>query len=66
MSGRGQSTEHRSQSTEPGVPAWVPPAVWLFVAVALLTVPVFAHGCHGDDVDHEPLLIPTRLNPEDR
>ena len=25
----------------------------LFVLVALV-VPVFAHGCHGDDVDHEP------------
>jgi hypothetical protein len=41
-------------------------AAWLFVALALLLAPLFAHGCHGDDVDHEPLLIPLRLNPEDR
>lgn len=66
MSGRGQKTEDRGQRTEPGVPAWVSPAVWLFVAVALLTMPLLAHGCHGDDVDHEPLLIPTRFTPEDR
>jgi len=38
--------------------------VWLFIAAALLALPLFAHGCHGDDVDHEPLLIPVRLNPE--
>ena len=38
-------------------------AFWLVVALAL---PLFAHGCHGDDVDHEPLLVPFRLNGEDR
>lgn len=38
--------------------------VWLFIAVALLALPLFAHGCHGDDVDHEPLLIPVRSNSE--
>ncbi|QJW97858.1 hypothetical protein [Frigoriglobus tundricola] len=38
--------------------------VWLFIAVALLTLPLFAHGCHGDDVDHEPLLVPVRVNAE--
>jgi hypothetical protein len=31
--------------------------VWIFVAVAILALPFFAHGCHGDDVDHEPLLM---------
>jgi hypothetical protein len=41
-------------------------AAWLFVALTLLLVPLFAHGCHGDDVDHEPLVVPLRLNPEDR
>ena len=35
-------------------------AAWLFVALGLLLAPVFAHGCHGDDVDHEPLLIPLK------
>ena len=39
-------------------------ALWA-VAAALLLTPL-AHGCHGDDVDHEPLLIPFRSNPEDR
>jgi hypothetical protein len=39
---------------------------WLFVALALLLAPLFAHGCHGDDVDHEPLLIPQQNNREDR
>ena len=38
-------------------------SVWVFVALALLLAPL-AHGCHGDDVDHEPLLIPFRSNPE--
>jgi hypothetical protein len=43
-------------------------AAFCFFALALLLAPIFAHGCHGDDVDHEPLLIPHRLesNPEDR
>ena len=35
-------------------------AFWLLLA--LLTLPLFAHGCHGDDVDHEPLVVPFRLN----
>ena len=29
------------------------PVGW-FLAIALLLVPIVAHGCHGDDVDHEP------------
>lgn len=40
-------------------------AMFWFVAVVLLLAPLFAHGCHGDDVDHEPLLFPARLNPDD-
>jgi hypothetical protein len=39
---------------------------WLFISLALLAAPLFAHGCHGDDIDHEPLLIPLRVNPEDQ
>ncbi len=50
----------------PPFPPFVFRAMFWFVAVALLALPFFAHGCHGDDVDHEPLLIPVRLNPEDR
>jgi hypothetical protein len=41
-------------------------AAFLFLSLALLASPLFAHGCHGDDIDHEPLLIPLRSNPEDR
>lgn len=29
------------------------PVSWLLLFVLLL-LPIFAHGCHGDDVDHEP------------
>jgi hypothetical protein len=25
---------------------------------ALAVLPLIAHGCHGDDVDHEPLVAP--------
>lgn len=36
------------------------PVSWLFLVVlaALLAVPVFAHGCHGDDIDQEPATAP--------
>ncbi len=33
-----------------------------FVA-GVLVVPLFAHGCHGDDIDHEPGVVPGRLEP---
>ncbi|MCS6866249.1 MAG: hypothetical protein RMJ56_09370 [Gemmataceae bacterium] len=39
-------------------------AVWLMVAIGVLLIPLFAHGCHGDDVDHEPVFLPMRLNSE--
>lgn len=42
--------------------AW---AAWLFVAAALLVVPL-AHGCHGPDDDHEPAGAPQRSNPDGR
>jgi MYXO-CTERM domain-containing protein len=35
----------------------------LLVLVALLAVPL-AHGCHGPDVDHEPLAAPQKQNRE--
>ncbi len=38
---------------------------WWFLALALLVAPL-AHGCHGPDVDHEPLVAPLRTNTEDR
>ena len=30
---------------------------WLFL-IAILLAPIVAHGCHGDDVDHEPGVLP--------
>ena len=30
----------------------------LFFALVVLLPPIFAHGCHGDDVDHEPGAVP--------
>lgn len=39
--------------------------IFWFAVAALLALPIFAHGCHGDDVDHEPLLIPFRFNSEE-
>jgi MYXO-CTERM domain-containing protein len=44
-----------------------PPAALALAALvalaALLAVP-FAHGCHGPDVDHEPLAAPQKQNRE--
>ncbi len=50
--------EHTACATRDarGVRGWV---LWL-LAIALLTLPLFAHGCHGDDIDHEPLVFPHR------
>ena len=33
---------------------------WGFVVIALLALgmPLVGHGCHGDDVDHEPAVFP--------
>ena len=62
---RNEESGVRSQKTGERVHDVVSRGAWLFVAVALLLAP-FAHGCHGDDVDHEPLLVPLRSNPEDR
>ena len=62
MTGVGNQ-EAEAHTERPGVP--LPRAVWFVIAATLLLAPVFAHGCHGDDVDHEPLLIPFRLTPDD-
>jgi len=36
--------------------------VWIgrFLIVGLLTIIVTGHGCHGDEIDHEPMLMPPR------
>lgn len=34
--------------------------VWvIMVLFALAALPLIGHGCHGDDVDHEPSVPPT-------
>jgi hypothetical protein len=33
-------------------------------AIAAITLVVVGHGCHGDEVDHEPTVFP--LTSEDR
>jgi hypothetical protein len=37
----------------------------LVAALAALALPLFAHGCHGADEDHEPGFapVPTRSEP---
>lgn|GEM_PF-6853174 len=35
----------------------------VFALAALLVMPL-AHGCHGPDVDHEPLVAPQKQNRE--
>ena len=33
----------------------------MFVLLGLLLVPLVGHGCHGDDVDHEPAAAPKEI-----
>jgi len=33
---------------------------------ALLLSPIVGHGCHGDDIDHEPVLATDRTHSEAR
>ncbi|MGL4423879.1 MAG: hypothetical protein ACRCZF_24705 [Gemmataceae bacterium] len=28
------------------------------ILIVFLTLIIFAHGCHGEDVDHEPTIVP--------
>lgn len=37
---------------------------WVLAAVllALAVLPLIGHGCHGDDVDHEPSAPPPTYN----
>lgn len=39
---------------------------WLVFAVfvAGLLLPLVGHGCHGDDIDHEPSVPPLVYNQE--
>ncbi len=55
IEGRGHGAGIK-QEPEPGFHPR--PVLILFVVIAALVLPIFAHGCHGDDVDHEPGLAP--------
>ncbi len=60
------SPARRTGASGGGLPAPVRLGALVFVVLALLALPIFAHGCHGDDVDHEPLFAPFRLTSDDR
>ncbi len=36
---------------------------FLFFSLSLLPF-IIGHGCHGDDIDHEPATIPTQLKQD--
>lgn len=38
--------------------------VLVFFTIALLTLPIFAHGCHTGDHDDEPLFLPPARSQE--
>lgn len=35
---------------------------WLLLLILLALLPLIGHGCHGDDVDHEPTVTPPGYN----
>lgn len=37
-------------------------ALTFVVLLALLLLPIVGHGCHGDDLDHEPSFAPPVFN----
>ena len=56
MTGVGES----EPSVRPTAGPW-----WFGVAVALLTLPILAHGCHRGDHDDEPAVFPAdRRSPD--
>lgn len=36
----------------------------LLVLILFALIPLISHGCHGDDVDHEPSVLPVLTHPE--
>ena len=46
---RSRTTEDRGTAT-----SILSPVFCLLILAAALLIPIVAHGCHGDDVDHEP------------
>jgi hypothetical protein len=68
-------TEIRGQGTADGGPqaggkeretdeaGWLlSPVPCPLIALLLVVLPIFGHGCHGDDVDHEP-SVPVEVRP---
>lgn len=56
-------TDEQRTGTEPEPRSRLSPIVWLLMA-GMLTLPIFAHGCHTGDHDDEPLLIPPSPDAE--
>jgi hypothetical protein len=46
------------------VPSPVSRFLTLVFVIALLTLPIFAHGCHTGDHDDEPVFVPQAHDPE--
>jgi hypothetical protein len=51
--------EKPPRSAQPVRPGW-----WVLVVVLLALLPLIGHGCHGDDVDHEPTVAPPVYNQD--
>jgi hypothetical protein len=50
--------------TPPPTPETLVRPVKALLLLAVLLLPIFAHGCHGDDVDDEPTFVPVTPNVE--
>jgi len=50
--------EHPLSETERGTGG----EVRLLLLILLALLPLIGHGCHGDDVDHEPTVTPPGYN----
>jgi hypothetical protein len=49
-----EENESRATTERGTAAAVLSPILCLVMLAASLLVPIVAHGCHGDDVDHEP------------
>lgn len=61
---RGEKDRPPFPGSDPERRAFFARPVVLAAALGLLLIPLFAHGCHGDDVDHEPSFAPPVAQPE--
>ena len=44
--------------------SWSNATLCCLLILVILAIPIFAHGCHGEDVDNEPGVIPVMHNHE--